>query len=50
MKCLCYGGYRCDKRIFILFNKTELDPNKYNIDIWKHITTMDELIELMKLS
>lgn len=35
---------------FILFNKNPLDSNRYNIDIWKHITSMSELIELMKLS
>ncbi len=35
---------------FILFNKDELDPNKYNINIWKHITAMDELVDLMKLN
>ncbi|HUT81984.1 MAG TPA: HAD-IA family hydrolase [Candidatus Bathyarchaeia archaeon] len=35
---------------FILFNKDALDSNRYNINIWKHITSMDELIELMKMS
>ena len=32
---------------FILFNKKLLDSNKYNIKIWKHVQTMNELVELL---
>ncbi len=32
---------------FILFNKKLLDTNKYNIKIWKHVQTMNELVELL---
>jgi len=32
---------------FILFNKKLLDSNKYNIKIWKHVQTMNELVELI---
>lgn len=32
---------------FILFNKKLLDSNKYNMKIWKHVQTMNELVELI---
>ena len=32
---------------FILFNKKLLDSNKYNMKIWKHVQTMNELLELI---
>lgn len=32
---------------FILYNKKLLDSNKYNIKIWKHVQTMNELVELI---
>jgi len=32
---------------FILFNEKLLDSNKYNIKIWKHVQTMNELVELL---
>ncbi|GAF88862.1 unnamed protein product [marine sediment metagenome] len=32
---------------FILFNKKLLDSRKYNMKIWKHVQTMNELLELI---
>ena len=32
---------------FILLNEKLLDSNKYNIKIWKHVQTMNELVELL---
>ncbi|MCK5298362.1 MAG: HAD-IA family hydrolase [Candidatus Heimdallarchaeota archaeon] len=32
---------------FILFNEKLLDSRKYNIKIWKHVQTMNELVELI---
>ncbi|MHA1213163.1 MAG: HAD family hydrolase [Candidatus Heimdallarchaeota archaeon] len=35
---------------FILIRDKNLDHNKYDINIWKHITSMTELIPILKLS
>ncbi len=33
---------------FVLIHKNALDPDKYNIKIWKHVKTIKELTELLR--